>query len=286
MKTTKNYKEITKNKHIDLVIVASYDNFHFTHVIESINSNKHVFVEKPICLNIGEFQEITKSLKKKPRIKISSNFVLRTNKTFQFIKKKIDQNKFGKTYYFEGDYNYGRLNKITDGWRSKIPFYSVMHGGGIHLIDLILWMNKSRVIKVCSEGNNISTKKSNFKFNDLMTSILKFEDGTISKVTANFGSVCPHHHMFKVYGTKRTFIHNLKDNIIYKSRAINQKGNKIYFKDNYNNKGNVLKSFINNIIFNKKNIIDKQDVLNSMKISLAIQKSIKLKKWVEVKYTK
>ena len=47
-------------------------------------------------------------------------------------------NYFGKIYLIEANYNYGRLEKIVKGWRGKIYNYSVTHGGGIHLIDLII----------------------------------------------------------------------------------------------------------------------------------------------------
>ena len=33
------------------------------------------------------------------------------------IKKKL-----GDIYHIEGDYNYGRLKKLTKGWRGKIPY--------------------------------------------------------------------------------------------------------------------------------------------------------------------
>ena len=49
---------------------------------------------------------------------------------------------FGNILYGRGNYNYGRLKKINNGWKEKIPFYSVTYGGGIHMIDLITWMLK------------------------------------------------------------------------------------------------------------------------------------------------
>ena len=43
--------------------------------------------------------------------------------------KMKKMNRFGKIFYIEGDYNYGRVKKITK--RGKIPFYSVTYGGGL-----------------------------------------------------------------------------------------------------------------------------------------------------------
>ena len=68
-------------------------------------------------------------------------------------------NRFGKIFYIEGDYNYGRVKKITKGWRGKIPFYSVTYGGGVHIIDLITWIVDELPIQVKADSNKIVTKK-------------------------------------------------------------------------------------------------------------------------------
>ena len=68
----------------------------------------------------------------------------RTSERFLSLKRRIKKNNLGKIYYVEADYNYGRLNKIVKGWRSKIKNYSVTLGGGIHLIDLITFLITKR----------------------------------------------------------------------------------------------------------------------------------------------
>lgn len=74
--------EIFKNKDINLVSIASYDNYHYKQVIKSIKAKKNIIVEKPICLKRSELKNIYNLLKKNPKIKIISNLVLRTNDSF------------------------------------------------------------------------------------------------------------------------------------------------------------------------------------------------------------
>ena len=62
---TKNSNDIFKNPNIDIVSIASYDNFHAKHILQAIEYNKHFFVEKPFCLNVNELKKICLSLKKK-----------------------------------------------------------------------------------------------------------------------------------------------------------------------------------------------------------------------------
>ena len=196
IKTTLLDKDIIEDKNIDLVCIPSYDNYHCDQVIASVKNKKHVFVEKPLCTNYKEYIKIKRILKKNPKIKISSNFVLRGAPQFITLNKMVKKKKFGKIFYISGEYNYGRLNKIINGWRSNIAKYSVTHGGAIHIIDLALSLLKKKPIKVVASGNNISTAKTNFSSNDIINSIIKFEDNTIVNITSNFGCVMPHHHTF------------------------------------------------------------------------------------------
>jgi predicted dehydrogenase len=122
----------------------------------------------------------------------------------------------------EGDYDYGRLHKILTGWRGEIPFYSVVHGGAIHLIDLLLWLTDKTIDHVFAWGNNIATADTSFRHLDCVAALLKFTDGTLAKVTANFASVTPHHHKVCVYGTAGSFIQSHPGATYLMSRDPNQ----------------------------------------------------------------
>ena len=130
--------EILEDPTIDVVSIVSYDDAHRDQVLKAIENGKHIFVEKPLCLNQQEFEDISGALKAHENIRLSSNLILRRTPRFIELRKRITQGELGDIYYLEGDYDYGRLHKLTEGWRGKIPFYSVVYGGAIHLIDLIL----------------------------------------------------------------------------------------------------------------------------------------------------
>jgi predicted dehydrogenase len=282
-KFTNNPDDIFKNPNIDIVSIASYDNFHAKHILQAIKYNKHFFVEKPFCQNINELNKICLKLKKKKRIIFSSNLVLRSNPAFVDLKKKIKKKIVGDIYYCEGDYNYGRINKILYGWRGQIPFYSVVLGGAIHLIDLIIWLSDKKVKSVIAEGNKLSTKNTKFKNYDLVSALLKFEDGMIAKVTSNFASVTPHHHILSIYGTKSTFFYNNKVIKFYKSR------DDLNFKkvnSNFSNKqkSEVLNSFIDSVYYQKNlKIVRETEIINLMLVCFAIEKSLKTNKWETIK---
>ena len=85
---------IFKDKTINLVSIASYDNYHYSQIIKSLNSNKNIIVEKPMCLNQEQLKNIYYLLKKKKNIKMTSNLVLRVNSLFKNFKKKLIEKMF------------------------------------------------------------------------------------------------------------------------------------------------------------------------------------------------
>ena len=47
---TSNYLDIVRDKKINIVSIASYDNFHFKQFVECIKAKKHIFIEKDISI--------------------------------------------------------------------------------------------------------------------------------------------------------------------------------------------------------------------------------------------
>jgi predicted dehydrogenase len=271
IKTCSHASDIINDPEIDVVVVASFDDWHAEHVCASIRAGKHVFVEKPLCLTFKELKNIELSLKQKSGIRICSNLILRMVPRFTLLKKKIDEGVLGKIYHVEGDYDYGRLEKLLSGWRGNTPNYSVFHGGAIHLLDLLIWLTGFLPYQVHALGSNFSSFNSSFKGNDFVTSLIKCKNGQSMKIGSNFGSVTPHHHVISVYGTKGSFFQNHLGASYIFSR--DPKKSRIYLNDDYPgvSKGAVLQDFLNSIYYKKKPIISKEEVLNVMKLSLNIE---------------
>ena len=279
-----NENEIYKDKSINLVCICSYDNYHHDQIVKSIKCKKHVFVEKPAVDNFKSAKKIYNLLKENKKIFFNSNYILRKYPKFNYLKKSIKQKKFGKIYYFEGDYNYGRLTKLTKGWRGKIPFYSVTNGGGIHIIDISNYLLNDKIIEVKSYSNKFATYKSKFKFADCVVTIAKFKSGAIGKFTSNFGCVYPHFHKISIYGTSKTYESTPSSTNLYYAREEKRSLN-LKFNDKVN-KGLILKDFISSIKQkkNRNKFID--EVFSSLSISFAIDKSYKENRNVKINYIK
>ncbi|HVN96942.1 MAG TPA: Gfo/Idh/MocA family oxidoreductase [Syntrophorhabdaceae bacterium] len=275
---------VLRNPEIDVVSIASYDNYHHAQTMEALKHDKHVFVEKPLCLFDYEAKEIRSSLNEKPHLKMSSNFILRKSPRFIRLKDMIGEGTFGDLYYVEGDYNYGRIHKITDGWRGQIDFYSVMYGGGSHIVDLLLWLTGGEVEEVVAYGNGIATEGTKFRYNDMCVGLLKFKSGMIGKVSANFGCVFPHFHALTLYGKKASYINDFEYGKLYTSRESGTGFEKISDAYASVHKGRLIYEFIDSIANGSAGGVMINEVFKCMSVCFALEKSVSSANPVTVEY--
>ena len=52
------YKEILEDDEVDMVMITTRHNLHASMANEALKAGKHVFVEKPLCLNLEELEEV------------------------------------------------------------------------------------------------------------------------------------------------------------------------------------------------------------------------------------
>ncbi len=275
LKIFKDAKELINDKQINTVSICSYDNFHFDQALSCIKRKKNIFCEKPICLTYQEYKILKRKLAHYMG-HFGTNFNLRTSQSFIELKKKINQKKLGKIFHVEAGYESGRLFKIESGWRGKTSNTSIIHGGMIHMIDLVLWLlnkfNFKKKVQIFSEGNRLCSEHFKYKNDDFVSSLIKI-DKILINLKASWGCVVPHFHSLKVYGTKGTFINDFQ----YKGYFLKKNKNK-FIADNLNyknrDKGKTIDQFIKQIKHNtnNKNAID--EILKVTKLSMEIKNSL------------
>lgn len=190
---------------IGVVSIASNDDDHARQIVRALRLGKHVFSEKPLCLARGDLQEIHTAWRDARGARLTTNTVLRRSARFRWLRDAVAAGRLGKVYCIEGDYVYGRLPKLVSGWRGRIPGYSVVLGGGVHIIDLVLWLSGERPTEVVAWGSKLGSAGTGFGGTDLVMTMLRFPSGMLARVGCNFASVYPHHHRFLVHGTLATF---------------------------------------------------------------------------------
>lgn len=277
-----NFNQIASNENIDLVSIASFDDAHYEQVMACLKNKKHVFVEKPLCRTEEELSNIY-ALWRQKRTGLASNLVLRKAPLFVWLKEIIQSGGLGEVYSFDGDYLYGRVHKITNEWRSEVKDYSVMAGGGIHLIDLMMMLMRKRPVNVQSCANKIATQGTPFKYPDFHSSTFRFEGSAIGRVTANFGCVHRHHHVIRVFGTKGTFIYDDRGARIHWSRDEDSEPEKTNLNAKPEGKGVLIPDFVKAILENKHESYARRE-FDLMSVVLASDKALETEKTIEIRY--
>ena len=199
------FDQILRDPQTHVVSIASYDDVHAAQIVEALRAGKQVFAEKPLCRTRAELDAIRAVSNGR---RLGCNLVLRAAPLYRWLRGAIAAGELGTIYAFDGDYLFGRIEKITHGWRKDVVDYSVMQGGGVHLVDLMLWLTDQRPARVIAAGNRIATTGTAFRYNDFAAATFTFAGGLIGRITANFGSVHRHQHVVRVFGTKATFLYD------------------------------------------------------------------------------
>lgn len=283
---TRDATDVLTHPEIDLISIASFDNYHCEQVVTAIRNGKHVFVEKPLCLFRDEAQEIRSALQETPSLQISSNLNLRSCPRFIRVRREILSGEMGEIFYMEGDYLWGRAHKLLCGWRGKMPFYSIIHGAAVHMIDLIMWMTGMRPVEVHAVGNRICTKTSDFAFNDFAVMILRFENGMAAKISASGGCVHPHFHRVEIYGTRKTFFNDIHGGHLLDTTDPAKIGTRV--TEPYpgaEEKAKVITSFVNSILDSSEEaLVPGEDVMAATSVCLAAEDAVTQGKPIPVEY--
>lgn len=269
---------------VDVVSIASYDDVHARQIVDALDAGKHVFAEKPLCLHEQELADIRAALARNPGCRLSSNLILRRSPRFMDLRARIRAGEFGTVFHMEGDYNYGRLHKLVQGWRGRVPGYSVTLGGGLHMIDLLMWLLGERPDEVTAYGGNLSARDSQFAGDDLTVALLRFPSGCIAKVASNYACVLPHHHNVLVYGSEATFEQTPRGAVIYSSRDPTVAPRALDTAYPGMEKGELIPSFLDAILHGGRPEIDENEVLDGMAVALAVDRAIREARPIRVGY--
>jgi len=167
---TSDYAVVLHDNEVNLVLVTTRHNLHAKMVLEALRVGKSVFVEKPLCLNVAELDEIVDTYyKTAPNITLTVGF----NRRFSPFSIKM-KNLMGE----------GPKNIIATMNAGFIPFEVWVHdleiGGGriigeaCHFIDLCSFLAGSEVVSVCmnSMGQNSHENTDNASI------LLRYENGS------------------------------------------------------------------------------------------------------------
>lgn len=212
------------NEKTNTVFIATRHDSHAKYVLEALRNDKHVFVEKPICLTLEELEEIKEVYQAK-----NQSLMIGFNRRFSPLTQKVKK-KFG-------DGPMSMIYRINSGVIPKDTWIQDMEIGGgriigevCHFIDLLTYINGSLPVKVAA-----AAVPDNNGHNDTVNILLTFENGSTGVVAyyANGAKDLPKEYIEVFASGSSAIISDFKELKIYgkgnatKKKLLNQdKGQK------------------------------------------------------------
>ncbi|NLP48265.1 MAG: Gfo/Idh/MocA family oxidoreductase [Clostridiales bacterium] len=139
-KVYKDYKELLKDKTIDVVHVCTPNRSHGFISVDSLEAGKHVMCEKPMAKTYAEAKEMLEASKRTGK-KLTVGYQQRWRGDSLYLKAACDDGELGDIYYARAIALRRRavptwgvfLNEYEQGGGSLIDI-------GTHALDLTLWM--------------------------------------------------------------------------------------------------------------------------------------------------
>lgn len=184
-----NFDECLEHEELDAVHICVHTDLHYEMAKKALMHDKHVFLEKPFCLNIKQAEELISLAEKKKKI-LMVGHVVRFMSPYQKLKQWIDSKEFGELKFlslsrFSGLPGWGQWkDKQVQGASGGALFDLVIHDidfasyavglpsdikcsylpGGLSKHDYIsaMWSYEDKNVKVKIEGGN--TFHINFPF--------------------------------------------------------------------------------------------------------------------------
>jgi len=165
--------EVLSDKNINTVFIATRHNLHAQYVIKALENRKNIFVEKPLCMNEKELEEISK-LYQMQKTHLMVGFNRRFSPAIQKVKKIFSDDQL-KSINIR--VNAGILT--PEHWVNDPEI-----GGGriigesCHFIDLVMYIAGSKIKSVYATPLNDSDKVKN-----TVNISLSFENGSIANIS-------------------------------------------------------------------------------------------------------
>ncbi len=270
--STTDYNKIIDDQEIDIVFITTRHSNHASLVIDTLNTGKLVFVEKPLALNYTELDQIFKALQNNAR----SNLVVGFNRRFSPHLKKI------KESLGTSEIPINIIATMNAGFIPKSHWVNDfdLEGGRIigeacHMLDACVYLSGSKIKSVCMNSLGTDTDLST----ENASILLKFING--SNAVINYfsnGSKKFSKEKIEVYAKESTWINdNYK-----KTHTYNVKNFKVLNTKSDKGHANQFKELLEYVKNGGKPLIPYEELFNVTKATFDAIKSLRENKWINV----
>ncbi|MBW8201401.1 Gfo/Idh/MocA family protein [Flagellimonas abyssi] len=177
------YAEALATSKPDVVSINTYPDTHYDYVKMALEAGVHVFVEKPLALTVEEAQTLV-DLAQKLQLKMVVGYILRVHPTWAKFTEMAQE--LGKPLVMRMNLN---QQSSGDHWHTHKQLMNSMSpivDCGVHYVDVMCSMTRSKPISVSAIGANLSDEIASDMYNYGQLQV-RFEDGSVGWYEAGWG---------------------------------------------------------------------------------------------------
>lgn len=201
VRIARNLDEMLSDKSINLVVVATPNDTHYSYAIASLEAGRHVVVDKPMTPTMAEAEDLVR-LAAQRKLLISVYQDRRWDGAFLTVRKLLQAGAIGKVAEYEARFDRFRLDSKPGAWREKanFPAAGVLWDLGPHLLDgaLVLFGEPESICATALRQRETS------ETDDAFDVIFQYPH-LRATMRARIIAYAPSHHLL-VHGTAGSFV--------------------------------------------------------------------------------
>ena len=170
------YNEILQDPEIDVVMILSRNQHHFSQTLEALRAGKHVFVEKPMALTEDECRELYRAV-----VETGKQLSVGFNRRFAPFYRKLKQSIIGRTSPAVINCRVSSPGISGTYWMADPSIGGAILGEAVHFIDLMYWLLESEPISV--SAYSLPRSKNEPVGENNMAATFNFADGSVGTLS-------------------------------------------------------------------------------------------------------
>lgn len=196
----RDYAEALKITKPDAVCISTYPDTHETYALMALSAGCHIFIEKPLADTVAGSEKIVTAAQSAGK-KVVVGYILRHHPSWiRFIE---EAQKLGKPLVMRMNLNQQSKGYMWEVHKSLMKSLSPIVDCGVHYIDVMCQMTRSKPISVSAIGARLTDAISpdNYNYGQLQ---IRFEDGSVGWYEAGWGPMVSDNAFFikDVFGPK------------------------------------------------------------------------------------
>ncbi|MEM2906067.1 MAG: Gfo/Idh/MocA family oxidoreductase [Candidatus Bathyarchaeia archaeon] len=182
----KDFAEMYEEAALDVVYVCLPPFAHSTEVEEAAERGVHIFIEKPIALDVALANRMVNAVEK-AGVKSQVGFVFRFGTAVEAVRKMIEEGSLGQVGLLTARYFCNALH--APWWRERAKSGGQVVEQAIHVFDLLRHLAGEPEVVFCLMDNLYHRRVENYTVEDVSATAARFRSGALAVVAATNAAI-------------------------------------------------------------------------------------------------